>query len=259
VCEGTADEKLEWFKVINLAGEPLTEQELLNANFTGPWLSSAKLYFMKSNSPGYGLGSKYVEIEANQSRGRGLETAIKWIANNNVRQYMADHQNDANADPLWQHFRRVIEWLESIFIEYHSTMKGIDWGRLYVEYSSGRYDSSDVARRVRELNSDPFVRNKKGIFEFILGNEEQKRLLDIRVFEEHDTRTVYTKQTESATSKGISNCPLCVIENMSNRDRIWDLEEMDADHVAAWSKGGATSIENCQMLCKTHNRAKGNR
>jgi hypothetical protein len=259
VCEGTSDEKLEWFTIINIAGEPLTRQELLNANFTGPWLSSAKRYFMKSNSPGYLLANKYLEIEANQSRGKGLETAIKWVSDDDVKQYMADHQNDENADVLWQHFRKVIEWVQHVFTDYHREMKGVKWGQLYKQYNEESYDPEIVSTQVQKLYSDLFVKNHTGIYEYILGRSKESQLLDVRVFSDAEKYATYALQTEIAKTKGESNCPSCAIGHSANKNRIWMLEEMDADHVTAWSKGGATSPENCQMLCIAHNRAKGNR
>lgn len=259
VCEGTSDEKLDWFTIINVAGEPLTQQELLNANFTGLWLSSAKRYFMKSNSPAYLLANKYIEIEANQSRGKGLETAIKWISDNNVKQYMADHQNEDNADALWQHFRAVIEWVQHIFTAYYREMKGLNWGQLYEQYHKHSYDPAVVSAKVQELYSDLFVKNRAGIFEYILGESTDTKLLDVRVFDEATKYSVYAEQTKLAEDRSESNCPLCTVGRDTNKNKIWELDEMDADHVTAWSKNGATSIENCQILCKTHNRAKGNR
>ncbi|MFN8432171.1 MAG: DUF262 domain-containing protein [Spirosomataceae bacterium] len=259
VCSGTAEEKLEWFSIINIAGEPLTPQELLNANYTGTWLSSAKRFFMKSNSAAYGLANKYIDIEANQSRGKGLETAIKWISKDNVKQYMADHQNDDNADELWLHFKTVIEWVQSKFPKYYREMKGINWGQLHDKYSNHTYDPIEVAKVTQELYDDAYIKNPKGIFEFILGGQKDTKLLEVRIFDEAVKRSVYSQQTKTATSKNKSNCSLCAVGHDSNKTRIWDISEMDADHVTAWSKGGATDIKNCEMLCKTHNRAKGNK
>jgi len=259
VCEGTSDEKLDWFKIINVAGEPLTPQELLNANYTGPWLSSAKRYFMKSNSPAYLLANKYIEIEANQSRGKGMETAIKWISDDNVKQYMSDHQNDENADVLWQHFRTVIDWAQSTFTEYQREMKGLNWGKLYEQYHEQSYNPVVISAQVLGLYGDLYVKNRAGIFEFILGGSIDTKLLEVRVFDETTKNVVYVTQTNIAKEKGESNCPLCAIGHDANKGKTWRLEEMDADHVTAWSKGGTTTLKNCQMLCITHNRAKGNR
>lgn len=259
ICSGTPEEKLEWFTIINIAGEPLTDQELLNANYTGKWLSSAKRYFMKSNCAAYGLANKYIDIEANQSRGKGLETAIKWISKDNVKQYMADHQNNENAEKLWEHFRNIIEWVQSVFPKYYREMKGLNWGQLYDKYHTNDYDPIEVAKLAQSLYDDEYIMNPKGIFEYILGGQKETKLLEVRIFEDSTKRSVYAKQTEKANSNGKSNCPLCAIGNNTNKTKIWSLTEMDADHVTAWSKGGATDKNNCEMLCSTHNRAKGNR
>ena len=259
VCSGTPEQRLEWFTVINIAGEPLTPQELLNANYTGPWLSSAKRYFMKGNSAAYGLGNKYADIEATQSRGKGLETAIKWISKDNVKQYMADHQNDENADDLWLHFKKVIEWVQNTFTDYYREMKGLNWGQLYDNYHQQTYDPKKVSEQVQNLHEDLFVKNSKGIFEYILGGSGDTKLLDVRVFDDPIKRSVYALQTKTSKANGKSNCPDCAMGHDANKNKIWDPDEMEADHVSAWSKGGATSAKNCQMLCKTHNRAKGNR
>jgi hypothetical protein len=259
VCSGTAEEKLEWFSIINIAGEPLTPQELLNANYTGTWLSSAKRYFMKSNCPAYGLANKYLDIEANQSRGKGLETAIKWVSKDNVKQYMADHQHDDSADELWLHFKNVIEWVQSKFSKYYREMKGINWGQLYDKHHKTNYDPVEIAKITQKLYDDVYVKNPKGIFEFILGGQKDTKLLDVRIFDDAVKRSVYGQQTKTANSKGKSNCSLCALGHDSNKERIWEISEMDADHVTAWSKGGKTDLKNCEMLCKTHNRAKGNK
>jgi len=259
ICSGTPEEKLEWFSIINIAGEPLTDQELLNANYTGKWLSSAKRYFMKSNCAAYGLANKYTDIEANQSRGKGLETAIRWISKDNIKLYMADHQNDENAEELWEHFRKIIEWVQSVFPKYYSKMKGLNWGQLYDKYHTNDYDPTEVGKLTQKLFDDLFITNPRGIFEYVLGGEKDKKLIAIRIFEDNVKRAVYAKQKTEAEKKEISNCPLCAVGNNVNKNKIWTIDEMDADHVTAWSKGGGTDIKNCEMLCITHNRAKGNK
>ncbi|WKK67513.1 GmrSD restriction endonuclease domain-containing protein [Lutimonas zeaxanthinifaciens] len=259
VCEGIPEQRLEWFSIINIAGEPLKPQELLNANYTGPWLSSAKRYFMKSNSVAYSLANKYITIEANQSRGKGLETALKWISSDNVKKYMADHQHDKNADELWFHFKNVIEWVQRNFKDYYSEMKGVNWGKLYDNYKNQYYEPERISEEVQKLDNDPYVTDNKGIFEYVLGGSVDTKLLNIRVFDPITRKTKYKEQTDLAKSTGKSNCPHCAIGHSANKNKIWSFKEMDADHVTAWSKGGATNIENCEMLCKTHNRAKGNR
>ncbi|MGI6124731.1 MAG: HNH endonuclease family protein [Acetivibrionales bacterium] len=259
VCSGTPEQRLEWFSIINIAGEPLTPQELLNANYTGPWLSSAKRYFMKGNSPAYGLGNKYIDIEASQSRGKGLETAIKWISKDQVKQYMADHQNDANADALWLHFKKVIEWVQETFTDYYREMKGLNWGQLYDNYHQQTCDPKKISKQIQNLHGDPYVKNSKGIFEYVLGGSTDTKLLDVRVFDDPVKRSVYALQTKTAKATGKSNCSDCAIGHDANKNKIWDLSEMEADHVSAWSRGGSTNTENCEMLCIRHNRAKGNR
>jgi len=231
----------------------------LNANFTGSWLSSAKLYFMKSNSAAYGLANKYTEIEANQSRGKGLETAIKWISNDDVKQYMADHQNDKDADPLWQHFKLVIEWVQNTFTVYYREMKGLNWGQLYDKYHEQTYDPIKVSKQVEALYNDEYVNKSKGIFEYILGGSFDTKLLEVRIFDSGIKKSVYITQTKAAKAQGKSNCPDCALGHDANKSKIWDIAEMEADHVSAWSKGGKTIAKNCEMLCVRHNRAKGNK
>ena len=138
-------------------------------------------------------------------------------------------------------------------------MKTIEWGNLYELYHKKPFDKQKINKKVNDLYADEYVKNKKGIFEYVLGGCIDKKLLEIRIFEDRDKKTVYVRQTQKAKEKGISNCPLCASGNDNNKNRIWQLKEMDADHVTAWSKGGSTDIKNCQMLCKTHNRAKGNK
>ena len=223
------------------------------------WLSSAKRYFMKGNSAAYGLANKYIDIEANQSRGKGLETAIKWISKDHVKQYMADHQNDENADALWLHFRKVIEWVQNTFTDYYREMKGLNWGQLYDKYHLQTYDPKKVSEQIQELHGDPYVKNSKGIFEYVLGDSNDTNLLNVRMFEDVIKRSVYASQTKTAKVKGKSNCPDCTMGHDVNKNKIWDFNEMEADHVSAWSKGGATATKNCGMLCIRHNRVKGNR
>ena len=166
---------------------------------------------------------------------------------------------DADILELSTYFRTVIDWAGTVFKGVEDEMCGLDWGRLYETYHANAYDPDAVWVRVKVLFADEYVRNRKGVFEYILGGEKDTRLLDVRVFEPKETKAVYAKQTAAAEKKGVSNCPLCAIGHDANAKRIWKFNEMDADHVTAWSKGGATDIANCQMLCRTHNRAKGNR
>ena len=138
-------------------------------------------------------------------------------------------------------------------------MCGLNWGELYEIFHNNAYDHTELSAKVRELMSDDFVTNHRGIFEYVLGGCVDHKLLNVRLFDKATMRKVYEQQTIKAKKKGLSNCPYCAIGHDNNRERIWKLNEMDADHVTAWSKGGDTTIKNCQMLCKTHNRAKGNK
>jgi 5-methylcytosine-specific restriction endonuclease McrA len=172
---------------------------------------------------------------------------------------MKQHRRDDNITELKTYFNAVLGWVNSVFPTPYDKMKGLEWGRLYETYHKQPYDPQKVDERVAELLDDPQVENNSGVFEYVLGGEQDTKLLNVRVFDEKIKRQVYKLQTDDAEMKGISNCPYCAIGHEATKTRIWKLSEMDADHVSAWSKGGATTIENCQMLCKTHNRAKGNR
>lgn len=172
---------------------------------------------------------------------------------------MSKHRYDDNINELKTYFNTVLDWVLSIFIDIDSTMKGIEWGELYEKYHKNSYNSEEVSKQFRELLSDYYVKDKKGIFEYILGRSVDKKLLNIRVFDEKIKKSVYQKQTNEAKEKGKSNCPLCCLGNEIEKVKIWAEKDMDTDHITAWSKGGETIIDNCQMLCKIHNRSKGNR
>ncbi len=257
ICEGTETEIKEWFKIINTEGIALKFQEILNAVYSGPFVTLAKSVFSNKKNPKMQMWSAFVK--GDPSRQDILEVALKWVSFGKIEKYMSDHRKDDNIEELKSYFVSVIEWADSLFKDVKPEMQGLEWGSFYEKYHNNSYDIEAIAQKVRQLYSDEFVRNKKGIFEYILGGCKDSKLLEIRIFDEHDKKTVYERQTQEAKAKGISNCPHCVLENSSNRTKIWALKEMDADHVEAWSKGGATDIKNCQMLCKTHNRAKGNK
>lgn len=257
VCEGEESEIKEWFKTINIAGVPLNEQELLNAIYSGTFVSAAKEEFSNSQNANVQKWSAYISGSVN--RQDFLRTALDWVSKGNIDGYMSKHRFDTNINELKTYFNSVIDWISGVFSDVENEMRGLEWGRLYETYHKTPYDPVEVSKKVQTLLADPYVKNKKGIFEYILGGEQDTKLLDIRIFEENTKRSVYTMQTKTANELGVSNCPLCAMGHEANRTRIWKLNEMDADHVSAWSKGGATDITNCQMLCKTHNRAKGNK
>ena len=256
-CEGTESEIKEWFRTINIAGVPLNSQELLNAVYSGPFVTLGKEEFSNSQNANIQKWSAYISGSAN--RQDFLERALEWVSKGNIGDYMSHHRKDTNITELKSYFNCVIDWASSVFIEVENEMRGLEWGRLYEKYHKQPYNPKKVLTEVQNLYSDPYIKNRKGIFEFILGGSLDTKLLDVRVFDEATKKSVYAKQKTEAELKGVSNCPLCALGHEASKTKIWNLSDMDADHVAAWSKGGATDMKNCQMLCKSHNRAKGNR
>lgn len=256
-CEGTNSEKLDWFKTINIAGEALTDQELRNAVYHGSWVTAAKKYFSKSGCPAYVIASDY--MNGSPIRQEYLETAIEWINGGRVDEYMGAHQHDANANELWLYFKGVIDWVETTFPKKRSQMKSIEWGPLHRTYGGVQLDPVAMEDRIAVLMADPEVKRKRGIYEFVLGGEVDTKLLEVRVFDDKTKLAAYGAQTATAEAAGVSNCPMCAAGANANATRIYAFGEMDADHVTAWSKGGTTSLANCEMLCVPHNRSKGNR
>ena len=236
ICEGNEKEKLDWFKIINIAGEKLTDQELRNAVYTGPWLTSAKTHFSKSNCGAYLLAKDYVS--GSPIRQEYLETALEWINNGNIEEYMSTHQHQPNANELWTYFRNVIEWVKLTFTTYRREMKGINWGALYNQFKDNTYDTDKLENEIQTLMMDDDVTNKKGIYTYVLTRNE--KYLNIRTFTDNQKRSAYERQ------KGI--CKNC--------GEHFDIKEMEADHITPWHAGGQTSAENCQMLCRECNRRK---
>lgn len=257
ICEGEESEIKEWFDTINIVGIPLNEQERLNAIYSGPFVTKAKEMFSNTQNSNVQKWSAYINGAVN--RQDFLHTALEWVSKGNVSGYMSLHRFDTNINELAAYFNSVIDWVSTVFLDVHPKMRGLEWGRLYEEYHTKAYDPQKVSELVNKLDADYYVKDKKGIFEYILGGCVDTKLLEVRIFDEPVKQSVYAKQTESAKKNHLSNCPLCALGTDNNHTKIWKLNEMDADHVTAWSKGGATDIANCQMLCKTHNRAKGNR
>jgi 5-methylcytosine-specific restriction endonuclease McrA len=259
-CEGTESEIKEWFKTINISGVPLNEQELLNAVYSGKFVTAGKAEFSNSQNANVQKWSAFVRGAVN--RQDYWARALEWVSGSkgvSVGEYMSSHRHEENINEVKTYFNTVIDWASSLFKDIENEMSGLEWGRLYEEYHSTSYNPSELAKQIQELYGDPYVKNRKGIWEYVLGGSSDRKLLDIRVFDDATKKSVYKAQTSLADESGISNCPLCALGHDANQLKVWKLEEMDADHVAAWSKGGATAIDNCQMLCKTHNRAKGNR
>jgi Protein of unknown function DUF262/HNH endonuclease len=237
LCSGTDSERLSWFRIVNIAGVVLTTQELRNAVYSGPWLSHAKTIFSKNNCPAQGLASRYVKGPAN--RQAMLETAISWLSGGEIEQYMASHQLDPNANELWSYFQAVIAWVELTFTTYRKEMLGLDWGGLYDEFKDVLYDTAKLEDEIKTLMIDDDVKNKKGVYSYVLTRNE--KYLSIRQFTEADRRAAYERQG------GI--CAKC--------GKHFEIDEMEADHIDPWSKGGRTNAVNCQMLCLEDNRRKG--
>lgn len=256
-CEGTESEIKNWFRTINIVGVPLNNQELLNAVYSGPFVTLGKAEFSNSQNPHVQKWSAYIKGVAN--RQHFLEQALEWVSNGSIGDYMSKHRYDDNINELKTYFNSVIEWVSSVFKDVESEMCGLEWGRLYEQYHKKSYNSDKVSEQVHALYADPYVKNRKGVFEYILGGSVDTKLLDVRVFDDATKKTVYAQQTAKAEKNSESNCPLCTLGHDANKAKIWSFSDMDADHVSAWSKGGKSDMSNCQMLCKTHNRAKGNR
>lgn len=249
VCEGNEQDKLDWFKTINIAGEKLTDQELRNAVYTGPWLTHAKSIFSKTGCAAHGLSSRY--IKANTLRQELLEKALKWKSDGKIEQYMSDHQHDQNANELWLYFQNVIRWVELTFTHYRSEMKNVEWGPLYDEYKDQQFDTAKIERQTAELMQDEDVTKKAGIYPYLLTGVE--RYLSIRGFSDRDKRATYERQKHKC-----ANGNRCRTPGNSDGQRDFNIEEMEGDHIKPWAEGGKTIPENCQMLCIPCNRQKSN-
>jgi hypothetical protein len=239
-CSGDPSEKLKWFETINIAGEKLTQQELRNAIYSGPWVTDAKRFFSKNGCAAYNLGSDY--LSGSVIRQDYLETAIDWISKGNIEIYMANHQNDPNANELWLYFNSVINWVQATFkVKRTKLMKSVEWGKLYNKYKDVLYNSDELEAEIKRLLLDPDITKQSGIYPYLLTRDE--RHLSIRAFSDITKHTVYERQA------GI--CPHC-------KDHF-ELSQMEGDHITPWHEGGRTLEENCQMLCKDCNRRKSGR
>lgn len=252
ICEGTPEEILKWFRIINIAGMKLTDQELRNAAYYGPWLAEAKNRFSKSSCVASKLGSDYVS--GNPIRQELLETVLEWIASRDglkggvdkdpVAEYMATHQNDANCDDLWGYFQDIIHWIQKVFPNYRKQMKGLPWGIMYNEHKNDTLSPTDLEVEIAKMMKDSDVQKKAGIWPYLLTKDE--RYLSIRAFDENTKATVYERQGGHCAN------PECI----HGKEKVWEIEEMEADHIVPWSKGGHTVLDNCQLLCRDCNRRK---
>ncbi len=260
-CEGTETEIKDWFRTINIAGVPLNAQELRNAIYSGPFVTAAKAEFSNSNNANMQKWRAYVK--GDPKRQEVLQVALSWVAasqGNTIDAYMAQHRTDTDITELKNYFTSVIDWVSAVFSgSPDKEMKGLEWGRLYEEHHTTAYDPAALAADVQALRSDPAVTSSKGIYEYLLSGKTKPELLVVRLFDDQTKRAAYTQQTTAAQAAGVSNCPTCAGVDNANKTRIYTMQEMDADHVTAWSRGGQSDLANCEMLCSTHNRAKGNR
>ena len=246
VCkDGTDSEKLEWFRTINIAGEKLSEQELRNATYRGPWLTEAKKHFSKNGNPAQAIGDRY--IAAKWNRQEGLETALDWISGGKIESYMSKHQHKPNDNELWLYYQAVISWIKLLFPNYRKEMKGVNWGALYNINKDKSFDAGTLEKEIVALMQDSEVESKKGIYEYVF--DRNQKHLNLRQFDDNIKRAVYERQG------GI--CPMC--KGTPNENKKWDFDEMEGDHDKPWSKGGKTTEDNCVMLCQKHNREKSDK
>ncbi len=240
ICEGNDSERLDWFRTINIAGEKLTDQELRNANYTGPWLSDAKRRFSKTNCVAYlaSGGSKTPLIGKSTIRQEFLETVLDWISDGHIEDYMKAHYKDENSDELWGYFQNVIDWVNSVFPNYRKEMKGLDWGKFYRTYKDNTYNAEELETEISNLMADDEVTCKKGVYEYVLSNGTAVNKLSLREFSEKDKRTAYERQ------RGI-----CPIDGLH-----YEISEMEAHHILAWDNGGKTILENCVMVAKKNHK-----
>jgi hypothetical protein len=238
-CDGTDKEKLDWFEIINIAGERLTDQELRNAVYTGQWLTDAKRYFSKTGCAAYGLAKDYISGSA--IRQEILETALDWISKGKINEYMSQNQHEENANELWQYFLKVINWVKTIFPTYRKEMKGLPWGELFNKYEKKKFNNAETEKHIKDLMMDDDVTKKSGIYPYIITGDE--KYLSIRAFTDSQKRAAYEKQN--------GKCKIC--------KEKFDIDEMEGDHITPWSEGGKTLPDNFQMLCKDCNRRKSNK
>lgn len=260
-CTGTETEIKDWFRTINIAGVPLTDQELLNAIYSGPFVTAAKAEFSNSNNANQQKWAAYVK--GDPKRQEVLEVALRWVSSAQgltIDAYLSQHRTDTNINELKAYFTSVIDWVDGVFTAPpEKEMRGLEWGRLYEEYHSQSFNPTAMAADLAALLGDPAVTSRKGVYEYLLSGKTKPELLTVRLFDDKTKKAAYDKQTKDATKNDVSNCPTCATVTNANQKRIYKLDEMEADHVTAWSRGGDSTLANCEMLCVTHNRAKGNR
>lgn len=267
ICDGEETEIKDWFRTINIQGVPLNEQEISNAIYSGPFVSALKAEYSNSKNSNMDIWQYY--IKGNPLKQEVLSEVLSWVCKcdgknkkedrKKIETFMGQHRYSADISCVTSYFNSVIDWITGLFEEPYDKMRGLDWGILYERFHNNPYDHEQINKDIEELYQDGFINNKSNIWEYVLDGKKDKRLLDIRLFGKDTKQRVYNKQTAEAKASNKSNCPDCVLENGINKDKIWLLKEMEADHATAWSKGGATDESNCTMLCTHHNRLKGNK
>lgn len=244
VCKSDSyQEKIDWFKVVNIAGERLFEQEILNAVFASEFVDNARSYFSQNNCAAYRIAKNY--LNGTPIRQDYLQTVLSWLADKNsctIKEFMSlSQRDDPSAQNLISYFRDVIDWVQKIFLNYHKEMKGLEWGIFFNQYADKIFDIPKITKQIEDLMADEDVTSKRGIYKYILTGEE--RFLSIRTFDDRIKKFVYKQQG--------GKCAVC--------GKNFRIEEMQADHIKPWSKGGKTIIENCQMLCTKCNLKKSAR
>ncbi|MCY3799217.1 MAG: DUF262 domain-containing protein [Chloroflexi bacterium] len=239
VCSGEPSERRDWFEIINIAGKRLSDQELRNAIYAGPWVTDAKRYFSQTGGSAAGLGGDF--MSGSPIRQDYFETVIKWICNDNIEEYMRIHQHDESAAPLWEYFQAVIDWVKTNFKTYRKSMKGVDWGGLYNKYNDCEIDPVKIEAEIEVLLDDEEVQRESGIYPYVLTREEKH--LNLRAFDARMKRRIYRKQA--------GTCAICKED--------FSISDMEADHITPWSEGGKTVEDNCQMLCRKCNRKKSSK